>query len=491
MLRVVTLLCALFVAGAADAALRWQDAESWVAQEVAPELTRQFRDHPRFRGQNVRVVAFENGAPAARTNALALALRDQLSAALLQVPGIQLAAPTGMNPTLDCRRSDIDYYVGLEITEQGQSGIQLVLRTLDARTSTWVTGHDNRWQGSLTGTQRRALRTRATDPQLRGQRTTPFGDGEFDVLARALARELACASVKQLGGVYVVRIAAGDGSSKTDVGQLVGNNLASLVAMQFTEDTTRANAVLDTSLHVVDGELAQFWVSLTPAAGNSELQVLTASAYIRHRTVVAEAAPRTAAPPRDAPVVTPVVVSRPTPPRAAIPVVATTPGALRTVKLVAGRGRATCGVRRPCKALEIRSQHTSALFLLKHQVDFGLVRMGGDRCSAGSVPRILKGAGTVTIAMPAVRTRTTTAAPAHALPVRPSTDTLYTIAVSNSRAALAFSRHFKRLPTRCAATAQAGVRGAALEDWLATLADLVETWVDDVELQALPLGDTA
>ncbi|MEO0345575.1 MAG: hypothetical protein AAF229_04905 [Pseudomonadota bacterium] len=490
MLRAVTLLCALLVAGAADAALRWQDAESWVAQDVAPELTRQFRDHPRFRGQNIRVVAFENGVPAARTNALALALRDRLSAALLQVPGIQLAAPAGMNPTLDCNRSDIDYYVGLEIAEQGQSGVRLVLRTLDARTNTWVTGHDKRWQGSLTGAQRRALRTRSNDPQFRGQRTTPFGDGEFDVLARTLARELACASVKQLGGVYVVRIAAGDASSQANVGQLVGNNLASLVAMQFTEDTARANAVLDTSVHAVDSELAQVWVSLTPVAGDSERPVLTASAYVRHRTVVTEPAPRTTAPPPGAPV-SPVVVSHRAPAPIAIPVVATTRGSLDTVQLVRGRGRSSCGARRPCTALEIRSQQTTALFLLKHQVDFGMVRVGGNRCSTGSVPRVLKGAETATIALPAMRTRITTATPARALPVQPGADTLYTIAVSNSRAALAFSQHLKRLPQRCAAAAQAGLRGATLEAWLATLAGLIETWADDVELRALPLGDSA
>ncbi|MEL6199843.1 MAG: hypothetical protein AAFR09_06515 [Pseudomonadota bacterium] len=491
MLRVITLLCALLTVSTADAALRWQDAETWVAQELAPELTRQFRDHPRFRGQNVRVVAFENGVPAARTNVLALTLRDQLSAALLRVPGIQLAAPAGMNPTFDCSRSDIDYYVGLEIAEQGQSGVRLVLRTLDARTNTWVTGHDRRWQGNLTAAQQRALRTRSTDPQFRGQRATPFSDGEFDVLARALARELACASVKQLGGVYVVRIAKGDVQPQANVGQLIGNNLASLVAMQFTEDSTRANAVLGTSLHTVDGNLAQVWVSLTPVAGDSALPLLTASAYVRLRTVVAEPAPQTAAPPPDAPAATPVVVTRRAPPPIAIPVVATKRGTLGTVQLVRGRGRSSCGIRRPCTALEIRSQQTTALFLLKHQVDFGMVRVGGNRCSTGAVPRVLKGAETATIALPAVRTRTTTATPTRALPVRPGTDTLYAIAVTNSRAALAFSQHFKRLPQRCAAAAQAGLRGATLEAWLETLADLIETWADDVEMRALPLGDTA
>ena len=490
MLRAITLLYALFVAGAADAALRWQDAESWVAQEVAPELTRQFRDHPRFRGQNVRVVVFENGAPAARTNALAMALRDQLSAALLKVPGIRLAAPVRVNTSLDCDRADIDYYVGLEIADQGHAGVRLALRMLDARTNTWVTGHDKRWQGNLTGAQRRALKTQATDPQFRGQRTAPFAIGEFDVLASTLAQELACASVRQLGGVYVVRIATGDTPPNARVGQLVGNNLAGLVAMQFTEDTARANAVLDTSLHAVDGELAQVWVSLSPVAPDSGLPVLTASAYVQHRGGITQAASRTATPPADTPVVTPTaIVQRTAPP--AIPLVETARGTLGTVQLVRGRGGSACGVRRPCTALEIRSQQTTALFLLKHQVDFGMVRVGGNRCSTGSVPRVLKGAETTTIALPAIRTRTTTATPTRALPVRPGADTLYTVAVSNSRAALAFSQHFKRLPQRCAAAAQAGLRGATLEAWLTTLAGLIETWADDVELRALPLGDTA
>ncbi|MEO1595601.1 MAG: hypothetical protein AAFS02_10200 [Pseudomonadota bacterium] len=491
MLRAMTLLGLLVVASVADAALRWQDAESWVAQDVAPELARQFRDHPRFRGQNVRIVAFENGVPAARTNALALALRDQLSAALLQVPGIRLAAPAGMNQTLDCDRADVDYYVGLEIAEQGQRDVRLVMRTLDARTNTWVTGHDKRWQGKLTGAQRRALRTLITDPQFKGQRAAPFTHGESDVLARALARELACASVKQLGGVYVVRIATANGSSKADVGQLVGRNLAGLVAMQFTDDTARANAVLDTSLHAVDGELAQVWVSLTPVATASELPVLTASAYVRHNAVVADVAPRAETPPQGTPAVTPTPVVRTAQPVNAIPIVETTPSVLHTVQLVTGRGRATCGIRRPCTALEISSQQTTALFLLEHQVEFGLVRMGGDRCGNGGVPRVLKGTGTVTIALPAVRTRSTRAAPTRDLPMRPATDTLYTIAVSNSRAALAFARHFKALPTRCAAAAQVGLRGASLEAWLENLAGLIETWAGDVELQALPLGDTA
>ncbi|MEL7374946.1 MAG: hypothetical protein AAGJ36_10860, partial [Pseudomonadota bacterium] len=389
--------------------------------DAAPELKRQFRDHPRFRGQNVRVVTFENGVPAARTNALAMALRDQLSAALLQVPGIRLAAPARVNPALDCDRADIDYYVGLEIADQGRAGVRLVLKTLDARANTWVTGHDKRWQGNLTGAQRRALKTQATDPQFRGQRAAPFASGELDVLAGTLAQELACASVKQLGGVYVVRIATGNVPPNTKVGQLVGNNLAGLVAMQFTEDSTRANAVLDTSLHTVDGELAQVWVSLTPVAADSGLPVLTASAYVQHRGASVETAPRTEAPSRDTPVATPtVIVQRPAPPTT-IPLVATTRGTLDTVQLVRGRGRTSCGMRRPCTALEIRSQQTTALFLLKHQADSGMVRIGGNRCSTGSVPRVLKGAETATIALPAIRTRTTTATPTRALPVRPGT----------------------------------------------------------------------
>lgn len=487
----LALLLGLLVAPA-SAALRWQDAESWVAQDVVPAIVGQLTEHPRFRGQSIRVVAFENGAPAAESSQLAMQLRDQLSAALLRVPGIQLVAPGAGSGRLDCTRGDIDYYLGLELHRDGRNGIRLLLRTLDVRTNTWVTGHDKRWQGALTASQRRALRERAFDAQFRGQRSAPFADDEIDVLAQRVARDLACASVRQLGGVYTVHIASQDADALEGVGTLIGNNLAGLVAMQFTDNAGNANAVLRATTHAVDGDLAQLWVSLTPLASGSNLPALTANAYVRVATTavtttpnrVARNARETTAPPTVD--LTPVVA---TPVTVALQAGSST--TLGEVRLVATRNRSSCDSRRGCSTIEVRGRGTSAVFVLNHQRTHGLVRIGQKRCERNGAPRVLSARGTLSIPVPAMRARSTLAQPARTLELQPRQDVVYALGTSGSRAALAVSRHLRALPQRCSDAARYGLRGAALEQWLGELANLFERFDGDIDLHVLTLAESA
>ncbi|MDJ0907325.1 MAG: hypothetical protein QNI96_15010, partial [Woeseiaceae bacterium] len=198
LVKLMLIAAALAFASAATAKPR--DAEAWVALNVAPSLVRELSSHPRFRGESVRVVVFADDRPAAASNAFALSLRDRLAMAIFDTPGIRMAADRDPGERLDCTVTEVDYYIGLQISDLGSDEFRIDLRTLDVEDRTWVTGFDLTWQGALTESQQNALRRPQADPWFRGARAAPYDTEQSDLLAADLARDLACASLRQTAG---------------------------------------------------------------------------------------------------------------------------------------------------------------------------------------------------------------------------------------------------------------------------------------------------
>ena len=469
----------------AHAAARWHDAESWVTQELAPDVTDLLSTHPRFRGQSVRVVAFDGGRPAARTSRLAMTLRDRLASRLLSVPGVRLAADGTTGVTPDCTRDAVDYFVGLQVSRVGRNGVRLELRILDAHSESWVAGHAPRWPGELTAGQRADLESAVLDPNFRGARSAPFDAAEADVLARHVARELACASMRQLGGTYTVLLDPGPDDVLPGTNELIGNNLARLAPVRMTEDPAQANAVLRGKAHRIDGALVQFWVTLTPLDGASPLQTLTASAYVRMPAArnATSAAAAASPPPTSAPVapLTRVEPSDNLPAPVALPAGA---AALARAQIVGGRRHAACrGRGAPCAALQLQSDDTAALFVLNHRARHGLVRLSNGACTARAVPRVLHANESIDVAVPLASRTGTVMAPARAWTVRPTEDALYVLAISDSRAARAVARHLQGVPQQCASAARSGLTDAALREWLAGLASVLDRWREHIDVR--------
>ena len=86
-----------------------------------------------------------------------------------------------------------------------------------------------------------------------------------------------------MSGEYQVTLEADDEQSAPleTVVELVSNNLSGYQALQVTENTESANAVLKGKAHPVDDNLYQYWIVVAPTDSKSYLPTLSASAYIQ------------------------------------------------------------------------------------------------------------------------------------------------------------------------------------------------------------------
>jgi hypothetical protein len=435
-----------------------RDAETWVSIQVAPALVRELAQHPRFKGETIRIVVFADDRPAARSSAFALSLRDRLSAAVFDTPGIRMAAQQNPGARLDCTLDDVDYFIGLQISLLDDGQIRIDLRTLDLEDQTWVTGLDFTWQGTLSPRQTRLLEESRADPYFRGHRAAPFDESQADMLAASLARELACASMRQTAGEFIVLISEDGDDQLQGTTDLVGNNLAWFARLRFTEDPKSANAVLRGKTHAIGTGLQQYWATLAPIETGSDLPTLNASAYVR----VAERKP-----------------SHFDVPRSAQSVLAS----VQLVQAAANGGCLTNGVG--CPAMRIQADRDAVVFFLNHQKSHGLVRLSDRNCRTRPDARVLRARESLSMPLPVGVLSPDGASNADTWQLAPEGDTYYALAVSNSEAAHVFSRLLQRLPLRCTAAVRFGLQDASLQDWMTEFADTVDQWRDDVDWQGI------
>lgn len=443
------LLVAFTLALSSGATAKPRDAEAWVALNVAPSLVRELSSHPRFKGEAIRVVVFANDRPAAASSAFALSLRDRLATAIFDTPGIRMAADRNPDDRLDCTVSDVDYYIGLQISDLGSDEVRIDLRTLDIADRTWVTGFDLTWQGSLTQSQRTAMDTLQADPWFRGARAAPYEAEQSDLLAADLARDLACASLRQTVGDYVVLLEPDDEERIGNTAELVRSNLAALASMQFTDDPARANAVMRGQSHVVDTGLTQYWATIAPLDARSELPTLTANAYVSYEPAAPD-------------------------PLASL---SGSRSVLTSASLVDSGGK---GI-----ALQAGMKRDAVVFFLNHQMHHGLVRLADRDCRARPEAVVLRANETFTRPLPLANIEPDAASTTAAWTLTPEADTYYAVAVSDSETAHLLARHIQKLPQRCTSAVRFGLRETDLERWLSRFAELVHRNPEHVDWQAV------
>lgn len=452
------LLGVLILVAVSAAESRPQDAEAWVSLRVAPALVRQLTEHPRFKGETVRIVVFADDKPAARSNAFSLSLRNRLSVAVLDTPGIRLAALQDPNAPIDCTLDDVDYYIGLQVSRLASAEYRIDLRTLDLSDQTWVTGLELTWQGVLTHSQQRAFDSVAIDPFFQGNRSAPFDVTQTDILARNLARTLACASVRQMQGEYVVHVDDDVDGPLQGTTELVGNNLAALALVQFTNDPNLANAVLRGKAHQVDEGLNQYWATLAPVDSQSDLPILNASAY----------------------------VNTPLPGHDLVDVPRSATSVLSPATLIEVSDGSTCrNAESRCIAMRVKSKADAVVFFLNHQRSHGLVRLSSGACRVRPDARVLRADDSLNLPLPVPVVMPDAATATTDWVLAPEADTYYALAVSDSEAAHVVSRHLQKLPQRCTAAVRFGLRDDELEAWMDEFMSTVDEWRDHIDWQAV------
>lgn len=468
--------------------------DAWIADELTPYLTEQLRTHPRFNHQSLRFVVLGNGNPQARSNALALGIRDRLHDAASAVPGVRLAWQPddphylrhGGSGGIDCTKSEVHYLIGVELSLDDKGLLEVAVRALDLQDGSAVPGFGRKWTGPISSRHYREYRRVANDPTFRGERDVPYDETETDLLAAHLAHDLGCNLLRQTEAEYVVARSENDGKAAMDrdLVELVSNNLAQYSALQFAPGDDAANAVIEGKAHRIDADLYQYWITVKPRGAETEQNALSASAYILLPEQFAEAELYTAQ---------------------AGPIPQNDAGYLAALKIVDIGGPRACrgnGIGpasrrdgRPnlrqadCFALSVQSEHDAVVFFLNHQLNHGLVRLADPTCMQSETGRIVKSRQQLQFALPVDALPSAAWATGESWPTYPQLDTYYVVAANSSKAARELSQHVRRLPQRCSASVRPGLDGLALQQWLDELARMIEKWEPAIDWQAIHVKD--
>ncbi len=494
------LLVALLASPLRANAARQPDVGAWLDRDLTPFVTEQLTTHPRFKGELVKFVIFEDGNPAPRSNALAVSLRDRLAGAVIDAPGVKVGWPEPANhkprnqngTAIDCSRDTVHYFIGLQISDAGDGQYRVDLRALDLEDRSWVAGFARSWQGTLSRSDRRALQHVASDDSFRGQRSVPFTVSQPDLLAAYLAHDLGCTLLRQVSGEYRVTLESGEKhrAPLDNVVELVSNNLSGYQALQATKNEESPNAVLKGKAHHIDGDLYQYWIVVAPTDFTSDLPTLSASAYIHlPESYVTHFDNRARRKPAE--IISPSIVAQ------------SNANVLSSIRIVELRRNKVCDSASvsfeyqfdsgtgfeywhgDCFALQVKTEQDAVVFFLNHQLNHGLVRLSNLDCRRRTEARIARANVTLDYALPLLSLARDASSPATAWQVNPDADTYYAIAVSDTKAARALSRHLEQLPRRCTMSVRSGLEGMRLENWLADFSAVVDQWQPHIDWQAI------
>ena len=466
MKRLLVLMAILVAQGIpATAQSREKQLDRWIDRDLVPFVQQQLVMHPRFKGETVMFVVLKDNAPAAVSNALALSLRDRLLDAAVDTKGVSIGWQQGRQGTAnlqsgDCSRDSVHYYIGIEITQNLDSSYSVGVRALDLEDRNWVTGFGRSWRGNLSAIQRQAMRQKRVDETFLGAREVPFTMAQTDLLAAHLAHELGCRLLQGREEQYVVAaapVASKDNELQGAV-QLVSNNLARREALQLTTDRAQANADLIGKAHPIDGDLYQYWVTITPRNPDGELNALSSSAYVQLPWNSAANADQVAAGPAS-----PDERAKPAPAaRVSIPN-AGADALLSPLRIV-----------RPDSAryslLQSQAKSDAIVFFLAHQANNGLVRLGDAECRERTVARLARSDEPLSFRIPAAMTSNLKLTETYEWFVEPDVDTYYALAVSNAKVARHIANLIDELPIRCTQSVRPGLRGDDLRLWMEQLA---------------------
>ena len=484
---------------AAQAGATERNLDRWFDRELVPFVTSQLVEHPRFKGESVMFVVFEDNVPASVSNELAISLRDRLLDAALNTPGVSVGRRQGgttatpASQSVDCTRDEVHYYIGISVSRRIDGLYGVNVRALDLEDRNWVSGFGKAWQGALSTIQQRAIRQAKADETFRGARDVPFSGDESDLLAAHLAHELSCALLRETSGRYIVSASrAGEPSDNlTATVELVSNNLAAHDALELTDDEVKINATLSGKAHRIDGALYQYWLTVTPSNPGNELSTLSASAYVSlpgYRLADEWSPPQPVA-----------------------------DGSGTTMSVPHGGGDALLGPLRilksqdqrictrhgdasiqatsfgesqpPCSVLVADSRADAIVFVLEYQANYGLVRLGDSACRERTAPHVVTRGKPMRYPLPFTTMGNSEMREAREWQASPGVDTYYAFAVNDSRAAREFANHIDTLPLRCTGSIRRGLEDNALHRWLEKFAGLAERHARHVGWRAIEVKD--
>ncbi len=468
--RLITAMLLLAASANIAAAAKERDLERWLDREAVPFVKTALLEHPRFKGETVMFVVLDNNAIATTSNELALSLRDRLLDAAVDTPGVTIAWRQGRSnahhstEAIDCTRDDVDYYIGIELSQELDDRYSLSLRALDLQERNWISGFGQSWRGHLSMTQRRALRQDKVDESFLGARDVPFTADQNDLLARYLAHELSCALLRETSGDYIIPadLSAESVDGVDNTIELVSNNIAANDAIELTSDAQTANAEITGKAHQIDDQLFQYWLTVTPKGKDSELSSLSVSAYLlKPDARFADAAPSRSGQSGDRH-------------EYVVPI------------------RTTVAMPNKQRGVLIGQNSFSddaVVFYIQNQPHFGLVRLDSGVCRDRTMAMVVRAGDPIKFPVAYAHTSNSETIDTDEWYVTPLRDTYYAIAISDEKAARRIANHLDQLPIRCGAATRRGLRGQALHEWLDEFAALAVASARHIDWRAIEIKD--
>lgn len=267
--------------------------DTWLEETLIPYLVNQLGQHPRFKGQPVLLVSMQAENVQPRIDDLTDQIREKIMDALLKEPGLDLSWRPLMRSWKHHRDLDelfcsddlkIRYFIGIDCRlNQAERILQVRVRALNLAEQKWVSGFGRSWEGKPTAAQLAALNRVQPDEYLRGQRPLPFSSRQPDLLAAYLARNLSCLLRQGEADrpvVYVEDASADAPAVFRTTLNIAEKYLARFREVEVTADPNRANVIVVTTIHPIQQNLYQIWVSARDRHGKKYLRGAETEAYV-------------------------------------------------------------------------------------------------------------------------------------------------------------------------------------------------------------------
>jgi len=200
------------------------DLGNWLLGEAIPAFETQLKQHPRFRGQSIKLSAMHNGRIWPIENKLTEMISEEITLALVNSAGTRIL----LTGNQSCTAERPDLILGIEVEKRAANRYQMTLAIVDPHENIWVNGTVHSWTGRLDKHQRQALEQLITRPA--------FPRNQVNALATALVSQLDCAPELALP----VFIQSGNHDGQQDIVAAIQQQLAnsSFITLEEREAAT-------------------------------------------------------------------------------------------------------------------------------------------------------------------------------------------------------------------------------------------------------------
>jgi hypothetical protein len=156
----------------------------WISNEASPHLAEILTNHPRFKGEKIKIMAMKDGHPSSIKNSLTEQIRKQLTEDLLTLADVKIV----FDDINRCQPIRVSTILGIEIERHNDRDHRVSLAFVDIDEGIWLSGTNISWVGRTTNDQLKAYKSVASS----SNQVPVFHPSETSGMATALHDQLKC-----------------------------------------------------------------------------------------------------------------------------------------------------------------------------------------------------------------------------------------------------------------------------------------------------------